>query len=188
MVRLSPSPVDGGDEARLSAARRRASPSSGGRERRRLGRHSQRGNARGGERRRRRWRRSRQKARLLPDAARARRGVARTPMRGLDARPGLAGGSTGATSSARPPSRCLPVRDLAREAPARARCGARPRGAPRARARRARIRRRRAWPSSARYGVVVAHRSRQSLSFNSPRRIQLFMVPSGTLMRSASSS
>src|ERR1700704_371096 len=38
------------------------------------------------------------------------------------------------------------------------------------------------------YGVVRAHASRQALSFNSPRRIQLFMVPSGTLMRAASSS
>ena len=38
------------------------------------------------------------------------------------------------------------------------------------------------------YGVVVAHPSRQALSFNSPRRIQLFIVPSGTLMRAASSS
>ena len=35
---------------------------------------------------------------------------------------------------------------------------------------------------------VVAHASRQVLSFNSPRRIQLFIVPSGTLMRSASCS
>ncbi len=33
------------------------------------------------------------------------------------------------------------------------------------------------------YGVVLAHPSRQALSFNSPRLIQLFMVPSGTLMR-----
>ena len=37
-------------------------------------------------------------------------------------------------------------------------------------------------------GVVVAHRSRQALSFNSPRRIQLFIVPSGTFMRAAKSS
>ena len=38
------------------------------------------------------------------------------------------------------------------------------------------------------YGVVLAHASRQALSFNRPRLIQLFIVPSGTLMRSASSS
>ena len=37
-------------------------------------------------------------------------------------------------------------------------------------------------------GAIVGHRSRQSLSFSKPRRIQLFMVPSGTFMRSASSS
>src|SRR5579883_1357722 len=36
--------------------------------------------------------------------------------------------------------------------------------------------------------AVVGHRSRQSLSFIRPRLIQLFMVPSGTRMRSASSS
>ena len=33
------------------------------------------------------------------------------------------------------------------------------------------------------YGVVLIHRSRQVLSFNSPRLIQLFIVPSGTRMR-----
>ena len=38
------------------------------------------------------------------------------------------------------------------------------------------------------YGVVLAHPSRQALSFNNPRLIQLFIVPSGTLMRAASSS
>ena len=38
------------------------------------------------------------------------------------------------------------------------------------------------------HGVVGAHASRQVLSFSSPRRIQLFMVPSGTLIRVASSS
>src|SRR5262245_11654217 len=37
-------------------------------------------------------------------------------------------------------------------------------------------------------GVVVAHRSRQALSFNNPRRIQLFIVPRGTFMRAANSS
>ena len=34
----------------------------------------------------------------------------------------------------------------------------------------------------------IGHRSRQPRSRNSPRRIQLFMVPSGTLIRVASSS
>ena len=38
------------------------------------------------------------------------------------------------------------------------------------------------------YDVVLAHPSRQALSFNNPRLIQLFIVPSGTLMRTASSS
>jgi len=32
-------------------------------------------------------------------------------------------------------------------------------------------------------GAARAHPSRQALSFNSPRLIQLFIVPSGTLMR-----
>src|SRR4029077_13138104 len=40
-----------------------------------------------------------------------------------------------------------------------------------------------------RVGMVgLAHRSRQVLSFINPRRIQLFMVPSGTSMRWASCS
>ena len=38
------------------------------------------------------------------------------------------------------------------------------------------------------YGVFVAHRSRHARSFNSPRLIQLFMVPSGTFAFAASSS
>ncbi len=37
-------------------------------------------------------------------------------------------------------------------------------------------------------GVVVAHRSRQALSFNRARRIQLFIVPSGTFIRAANCS
>jgi hypothetical protein len=37
-------------------------------------------------------------------------------------------------------------------------------------------------------GVVVAHRSRQALSFNRARRIQLFIVPSGTFVRAANCS
>jgi hypothetical protein len=37
-------------------------------------------------------------------------------------------------------------------------------------------------------GVFIAHRSRHVLSFNSPRLIQLFMVPSGTRAFSANSS
>ena len=36
--------------------------------------------------------------------------------------------------------------------------------------------------------VDIAHRSRQVLNFISPRLIQLFIVPSGTFMRSASCS
>src|SRR6516162_9446261 len=38
------------------------------------------------------------------------------------------------------------------------------------------------------YAVRIAHRSRHALSFRSPRLIQLFMVPSGTLDLWASSS
>ena len=38
------------------------------------------------------------------------------------------------------------------------------------------------------YCVFIAHRSRHALSFNSPRLIQLFMVPSGTLAFSANCS
>ena len=38
------------------------------------------------------------------------------------------------------------------------------------------------------YGVFVAHRSGHARSFNSPRLIQLFMVPSGTFAFAASSS
>src|SRR5262249_23480312 len=37
-------------------------------------------------------------------------------------------------------------------------------------------------------GIVVAHRSRQALSFSNPRRIQLFIVPRGTFKRAATSS